>query len=57
MEGLVKENGGEVLSKVRRGLTYLVQADPNSVSSKSVEAKKLGVTILSEENFFKMIGK
>lgn len=57
MEGLVKENGGEVLSKVRRGLTYLVQADPNSVSSKTVEAKKLGVTILSEENFFKMIGK
>lgn len=57
MESLVKENGGEVLSKVRKGLTYLVQANPDSVSSKSVEAKKLDVTILSEENFFKMIGK
>ena len=54
MEKLVLENGGSI-SKVKRGLTYLVMADPNSTSSKVAKAFKLGVKLLSEESFFKML--
>lgn len=56
MSDLVIENGGTVEDSVKAGLSYLVQADPSSTSSKSVKAVKLGVTILSEKDFFKMIG-
>lgn len=55
MEALVIENGGQV-SSVKKGLSYLVQADPLSQSSKSVKAKSLGINILSEVDFFKMLG-
>jgi DNA ligase (NAD+) len=55
MELLVKENSGTV-SSVKKGLTYLVQVDPGSVSSKSGKAVELEIEILSEENFFKMLG-
>ena len=54
MEVLVKENGGTV-NAVKSGLTYLVQADPSSQSSKSKKAKELGVEILAEDKFFEMI--
>lgn len=56
MEALVIENGGTT-SSVKTGLTYLVQADPNSQSSKTKKALSLGVTILAEDDFFKMLGE
>jgi NAD-dependent DNA ligase len=56
LESLVKENGGSVKS-VSSGLMYLVQADPNSESSKTVKATKLGVQIISDVDFLSMIGK
>jgi DNA ligase (NAD+) len=56
MTELVIENGGDVADSVRKGLTYLVQADPNSHSSKTKKALQMGVEILSESDFFKMIG-
>jgi DNA ligase (NAD+) len=55
MQDLTRENGGSVEDKVRKGLTYLVQADPDSQSSKTKKAAKLGVEILGEEQFFEMI--
>jgi DNA ligase (NAD+) len=55
MEALVIENGGQIDS-VKKGLSHLVQADPSSTSSKSQKAKELGVDILSEADFFKMLG-
>jgi DNA ligase (NAD+) len=56
LESLVKENGGQVKS-VSSGLTYLVQADPTSESGKTQKALKLGVKIISDVDFLKMIGK
>jgi DNA ligase (NAD+) len=56
MSDLVIENGGTVEDSVKAGLNYLVQADPSSQSSKTVKAQKLGVSILSEKDFFNMIG-
>jgi DNA ligase (NAD+) len=55
MEALVLEHGGEIMN-VKKGLAYLVQSDPTSQSSKTKKALNFGVEILSEDNFFKMIG-
>ena len=56
LESLVKENGGEVKS-VSSGLTYLVQADPSSQSSKTKKALGLGIPVISDVDFLKMLGK
>lgn len=43
----IERNGGTIKS-CGKGLNFLVQADPNSTSSKSVKAKSLGIRIISE---------
>ncbi len=56
MEGFVANNGGRPLSDVTAKLDFLVMADPLSKSSKAEKARKLGTRIVSEEEFFTMIG-
>lgn len=53
-EDLVLKNGGTI-SSVKKGLSYLVQEDPSSTSSKSVKARSLGISIISPEEFLEMI--
>jgi len=55
MWDIVKERGGLVEKSLKKGTDFLVQSDSNSVSGKTQKAKKLGVIIVSEEDFFKMI--
>lgn len=55
LEGLVLKNGGTV-GKVKKGLTYLVQADPSSTSNKTQKAEKLDIQILGEAEFFTQLG-
>jgi len=55
-QNLVKEKGGIVKSGVSKGLTYLVQAFPDSQSSKSQKAKKYGTKIINEHEFYKIVG-
>ena len=55
MWALVEANGGVVHEDVKAGTTYLVQADPDSQSSKTKKALKLGVKILGEDAFFESI--
>ncbi|MGQ9589113.1 MAG: NAD-dependent DNA ligase LigA [Planctomycetota bacterium] len=55
LEALVAERGGRPRSGVSSGLDYLVLADPKSQSSKAVEARRLGVAILSEDEFFDLL--
>jgi len=50
----VEELGGTAKSSVGAGLGYLVTNDPDSGSSKNQKAQKLGVQIITEEEFFKM---
>jgi DNA ligase (NAD+) len=47
--------GGESKDSVAKGVTYLVQADPNSTSSKTEKAKKCGTKIIAEETLWQMI--
>ena len=55
IEKEIEAAGGEVRSSVGRGLTYLVQADAGSTSSKSEKAKKLGTVILGEAELWEMM--
>ena len=50
-----KEHGYESKSGVSKGLTYLVNNDITSNSSKNCKAKELGIKILSEDDFMKLI--
>lgn len=54
LEKMVVENGGEVKA-VSKGLSFLVQQDPNSTSTKSEKAKKFGTKIISPEEFLNML--
>ena len=45
--------GYEVVDSVTKGVAYLVTDDPTSGSSKNLKAQKLGVVVISEENFRK----
>ena len=47
--------GGETKSSVGRNVQYLVQADGDSSSGKSVKARSLGIKIISEEDLIRMI--
>ncbi len=50
-----EKHGYEPKPGVSRGLTYLVNNDINSNSSKNRKAKELGVKILSEDDFMKLV--
>jgi DNA ligase (NAD+) len=55
IEKAIEVAGGEAASGVKAGLTYLVQADPSSTSSKTEKALKLGVKIISEDELWRML--
>lgn len=54
LENLVTSNGGAVKG-VSKGLSYLVQADENSTSTKSKKARELGTKIISPDTFINML--
>ena len=56
-EAKVVELGGSAKSSVVKGLSYLVTNDPGSGSSKNKKAQELGVKIIDEKAFLKLIGK
>lgn len=55
LEKMAADAGADVKASVGKGLTYLVIADPNSTSSKAVAARKLGTTLISEEDFLDLV--
>lgn len=55
MQQLVIDNGGSISDDVRSNTTDLVQADINSTSSKSTKAKRLGVNLMAEADFFALV--
>ena len=54
-ESLVKKNGGSCKSSVTKDLSYLVTNDTSSGSSKNVKAAKLGIPVITEEAFLKLL--
>jgi DNA ligase (NAD+) len=57
LEKMVSDNGGITKSSVGKDLNYLVMATEDSTSAKAIKAIKLGIKIITEEQFLKLIGK
>lgn len=51
---IIEAHGGKVINSISGKTSYLINNDFNSTSSKNMSAKKLGIPILSEEDFIKM---
>lgn len=52
---LIERNGGQVMSSVSRKTSYLINNDTTSNSSKNKKAKELGIPVISEDQFLKML--
>jgi DNA ligase (NAD+) len=55
-QAVVVDLGGVAKDTVSEGLTYLLTNDKDSGSSKNQKARKLGVKIINEDEFLKLIG-
>jgi len=51
LEEDIKDGGGKIASGVSKNTTHLVVADPNQSTGKTVDARKLGIPILTIEQF------
>ncbi len=54
-EKMVKEAGGSVKSSVTKDLSYLVTNDTKSGSGKNAKAAKLGIPVITEEEFLTLV--
>ena len=55
LQAKIEELGGRVTGSVTAKTSYLINNDVTSSSSKNKKARELGIGILSEEDFLKMI--
>ena len=53
----IESLGGKAAGSVSAKTSYLINNDVTSNSSKNKKARELGIPILSEEDFLKMIGE
>lgn len=54
-EKMVKDKGGSVKSSVGKGLSYLVTNDTSSGSAKNKKAAELGIPVIDEAAFFRLL--
>ena len=57
LKTLIENMGGKVVDSVSKNTNYLINNDINSTSGKNNTAKKLGIPIISEEDFEKIFIK
>ena len=55
LQTLIESKGGKAVGSVTGKTTYLINNDVNSASSKNKKARELGIPILSEEDFLKLL--
>ena len=55
LKKFIEANGGKVLDSVTSNTSFLINNDENSASSKNKNAIKLGVPIIDEDNFMKLL--
>ena len=51
----IETHGGKVVGSVSSKVSYLINNDINSISSKNTKAKSLNIPIITEEDFIKML--
>ena len=54
LQQLIEDKGGKVVGTVSKNTTYVINNDKNSTTSKNIAAKKLGIPILTEEEFLNL---
>ena len=54
LKKVIEDRGGKVAGSVSSKTSYLINNDINSNSSKNKNAKKLGVPIITEEDFLNL---
>lgn len=57
LQALIESKGGKAAGSVTAKTSYLINNDVTSNSSKNKKAKELGIPILSEVDFLKLIGQ
>ena len=57
LQELIESKGGKAAGSVSAKTSYLINNDVTSNSSKNKKARELGIPILSEADFLKMIGE
>lgn len=55
LKTVIEKNGGKVVGSISGKTDYLINNDVNSTSSKNTSAKKLNISIISEEDFLAML--
>jgi len=55
LQKLVQEHGGLTPNSISKDVDYLVVADPSTTSSKAVKARRFGINIIDEKQFFKLL--
>ena len=55
LKEIIEKNGGKVSGSVSSKTNFLINNDTTSNSSKNKKAKELGVEIISEEDFLKLL--
>lgn len=55
LKTIIENNGGKVTGSISKNTDYLINNDINSTSAKNVSATRLGIPILTEEEFFNLI--
>ena len=55
LEAEIRKAGASTASSVSKNTSYLINNDKNSTSSKNKKAQELGIPILSEEDFLKLL--
>ncbi|MCI9147690.1 MAG: NAD-dependent DNA ligase LigA [Hungatella sp.] len=55
LQAFIESKGGKATSAVTNKTTYLINNDVHSASSKNKKARELGIPILSEEDFLKLL--
>ncbi len=57
VKALIESKGGKVAGSVSKKTNYLINNDKDSTSSKNKKANELGIPIISEEDFIRMLGE
>ena len=57
LKEVIESKGGKVTGSVTGKTNYLINNDTTSGSSKNKKARELGIAIISEEEFLKMLGE
>ena len=55
LQALIESKGGKVTGSVTGKTSYLINNDAASSSSKNKKARELGIPVISEDDFLKML--